>query len=205
MKTMICIGDSLTEGADIVKEYRWPQRVGNALAMNVTNQGIGGDTTQGMLSRFSSGVLVKKPEFVLILGGTNDLWWGLEVNTTLGNLFSMVFQARHYGIVPILGLPMPVNIDTARKNDFSPPWGGYEQLVKEMTKLVDKLSFYANESEVVTIDLHKPFFDARQKIRQDLFQPDGLHPNRSGHRVISNSMVTTFQGQLSFYNMQPHR
>jgi lysophospholipase L1-like esterase len=46
MKTMICIGDSLTEGADIVKEYRWPQRVGNALAMNVTNQGIGGDTTQ---------------------------------------------------------------------------------------------------------------------------------------------------------------
>ena len=123
MKTMVCIGDSLTEGTDIPTGHTWPALVANALGIDVINCGIGGDTTTGMLSRFYPEVVDTKPAFVFIMGGTNDLWWNWEVNTILGNLFSMIVQARHYGIAPVIGLPIPVNVTAARANDFSPPRG----------------------------------------------------------------------------------
>jgi PAS domain S-box-containing protein len=125
MQTLICIGDSLTEGADIPVGHTWPALAANALSLKVVNGGIGGDTTGGMLSRFYPQVAAEKPAFVLIMGGTNDLWWGLDVNSILANLFSMVVQARHHGIAPVIGVPLPVDVTAARASDFLPPWGGY--------------------------------------------------------------------------------
>jgi lysophospholipase L1-like esterase len=78
MTTMICIGDSLTEGTDIPVGHTWPALVANALSLEVINCGIGGDTTNGMLSRFYPDVVDRRPAFVFIMGGTNDLWWGWE-------------------------------------------------------------------------------------------------------------------------------
>jgi acyl-CoA thioesterase-1 len=197
------MGDSLTEGADIPVGHTWPALVGNALNMDVINQGIGGDTTQGMLSRFHSEVIAQKPEFVFIMGGTNDLWWGLEVNAVLGNIFSMVFQARHYGVAPVIGLPMPVHTEAARQNDFSPPWDGYGQLKEKMVLFVEKTIRTAQESEVAVINLHSPFFDNREKIREDLFLPDGLHPNRAGHLKISSTIVSELRKQFNFHTLHP--
>jgi len=74
MKTMVCLGDSLTEGTEVPTGHAWPALVANALNLDVINCGIGGDTTQGMLSRFYPEVVVTKPAFVFIMGGTNDLW-----------------------------------------------------------------------------------------------------------------------------------
>lgn len=198
MKTMICLGDSLTEGADIPVGHTWPALVSNALNLEVINYGIGGDTTQGMLSRFYPEVAAKKPAFAFIMGGTNDLWWGVEVNIILANIFSIVVQARHHGIAPVIGLPLPVDADAARRNDFSPPWEGYEKLVEKMDELVEKLILHAKDSEVAVIDLHGPFLIDRRVARQDLFLPDGLHPNRTGHLCISRAIVSGFREQFNF-------
>jgi lysophospholipase L1-like esterase len=200
------MGDSLTEGADVPVGHTWSSLASNTLNINIMNQGIGGDTTQGMLSRFHPEVIAQKPDFVFIMGGTNDLWWGLEVNAVLGNIFSMVFQARHYGIASVIGgiasvigLPMPVHTGAARKNDFSPPWDGYGQFAEKMAVLIEKMTACAQESEVAIVDLHRPFFDNRKKIREDLFLPDGLHPNKAGHLTISSTFVTGLQEQFKFH------
>lgn len=89
MKRIICHGDSLTEGTDIEEAYRWPSLLQNALGTEVLNTGIGGDTTAGLLSRFSTDVIPRKPDAVILMGGTNDFWWDLPVNNVLANLFSM--------------------------------------------------------------------------------------------------------------------
>ncbi len=198
MKTLICMGDSLTEGADIPVGHTWPALVANALNIEVINCGIGGDTTAGMLARFYPEVVAGKPAFALIMGGTNDLWWGLTINTILANLFSMVVQARHHGITPAICLPLPVNTRLARQNDFSPPWRGYDRFTEEMDRLIEKIAIHAAESEAALIDLHRPFVSADGNVRFDLFLPDGLHPNRDGHRNIAAAIGNGFHLHFHF-------
>jgi acyl-CoA thioesterase-1 len=198
MKTLICLGDSLTEGSDMAAGHTWPALVGNALNIRVTNCGIGGDTSAGMLSRFYPEVVAARPDFTLIMGGTNDLWWGVDINAILANLFSMVFQARHHGIVPVIGLPLPVDIETARKNDFSPPWDGYDRFTNHLHRLVKQITHSAQESEVVFVDLYHPFTSENGDIRADLFLPDGLHPSQAGHRIVATAIARTFDGDFLF-------
>jgi len=198
MRTLICIGDSLTEGPDIPAGHTWPELMGNALNMDVVNCGIGGDTTTGMLARFYPQVIAQRPAFVLIIGGTNDLWWGQPVNAILANLFAMVVQARHHKIAAVLTLPPPVHIPLARKNDFSPPWGGYERFSEEFQQLIKAIDRYAAESELALADLHRPFVSKEGEVTAGLFLQDGLHPNKDGHQMIAHALSQTFYGDFLF-------
>lgn len=198
MKSIACMGDSLTEGADLVIGHIWPSLVGNALTLDVSNFGIGGDTTGGMLSRFYPEVIQSKPDYVLIMGGTNDLWWDLEVKTIMGNIFSMSCQARYHSITPIIGLPLPIDVESAQKEDFSPPTEGYEQLVDKLTDLVAKLKTAATDSEIPVVDLHQPFLSHDQKANSTLFLSDGLHPNQRGHQLIADSVIGSLRDIFRF-------
>lgn len=198
MKKLACMGDSLTEGADLVAGHTWPSLVGNALTLNVANFGIGGDTTQGMLARFYPEVLQYKPDYVFIMGGTNDLWWDWQVKTIIGNVFSMCFQARYHNITPVIGLPMPVDIEAVQKVDYSPPLEGYERLVEKLTELVNKLQTYATSSDIPVVDLHQPFFGNDQKVDSTLLLDDGLHPNQRGQQLIADSVVHLFREVFRF-------
>lgn len=193
MKRLACMGDSLTEGADLVTGHRWPSLVSNALALDISNFGIGGDTTQGMLSRFYPEVIQCKPDYVFIMGGTNDLWWDWEVKTILGNIFSMSFQARYHDITPVIGLPIPVDVEFAQKADFTPPPHGYERMVVMLIDLVEKLKTNAAGSEISVIDLYQPFLANDHKADRTLFLDDGLHPNQKGHQLIADSFIRSFR------------
>lgn len=50
------------------------------LRVSVQNRGIGGDTSAGMLSRLYFDVVQQRPDIVIFMGGTNDLWWDLDLN-----------------------------------------------------------------------------------------------------------------------------
>lgn len=71
-KTLICFGDSLTEGAigaayvDILRECL-------PAAIRVINAGINGDTTINLLRRFKRDVVPYRPDLVVLLVGLNDL------------------------------------------------------------------------------------------------------------------------------------
>lgn len=145
MKQIVCHGDSLTEGTDIEAAYRWTSLLENVLGPEVINTGIGGDTTAGLLSRFTTDVIPRKPDAVILMGGTNDFWWDLPVNTVLANLFSMAYQARYHGIAPLFGLPMPFDIDRAAKQPYHPPEAGYDQLLARIRSLGEKLKPAADE------------------------------------------------------------
>ena len=198
MQTMICLGDSLTEATDIPVGHAWPSLVANSIHLDVINHGIGGDTTAGMLARFYPDVVAAKPAIVLIMGGTNDLWWDLEVNAILANLFSIVFQARHHGIAPMIGMPPPVAVAVAETNDFSPPWGGYECFTDRLTEFCKALGTRATESEVPFVDLYKPFLTADREANNDLFLPDGLHPNRTGQDLIAKTVADGLHIHFNF-------
>jgi lysophospholipase L1-like esterase len=191
--TIICHGDSLTEGADIEKAYAWPSLLENKLGIAVVNRGIGGDTTVGMLSRFSFDVVQKAPRFVILLGGTNDLWWDLALNLIQANLFSMVCQAQHYNIAPVLALPLPIWVEKARAQDWEPPAKGYAHFSGRLQELVKALTASAKECDVALLDFYHLFFDDQGKMRTDYFSDDGLHASRSGHFRMSQAAAALFR------------
>lgn len=190
---IVCYGDSLTEGSDVDKAYTWPSLLENKLSIPVVNHGIGGDTTGGMLSRFSFQVLQESPKFVILMGGTNDVWWDLDLNLIQANLFSMVCQAQHYDIAPVIGLPLPVWVENAQAQDWEPPVKGYAHFVKRLNELVKALTVSAKDWEVPVIDFYSLFFDGEGKLRTDYFLDDGLHANRSGHSRMGRAAATVFQ------------
>jgi lysophospholipase L1-like esterase len=198
MIKIICLGDSITEGKDIEKGFRWASLAANALGLEILNCGIGGDTTQGMLARFYPEVVSRKPAFVLILGGTNDLWWGAEINTILANIFSIVCQARYHDITPIIGLPLPIHLPFVQQQAYAPPLGGYEQFLAKLDNLVACLAPVASDSEVPVVDFNRDFRLANGAADDSLFLDDGLHPNRTGQAKIAATLVSQMRSVFHF-------
>jgi acyl-CoA thioesterase I len=195
MKRIICHGDSLTEGTDIEEAYRWPSLLQNALGTEVINTGIGGDTTAGLLSRFSTDVIPLKPDVVILMGGTNDFWWDLPVNSVLANLFAMAYQAQFHGIAPLFGLPMPLDVDLATKQPCSPPEAGYENLLVKVKSVGQKLKIAAGESEIPVLDFYHLYMNDDKQLRSHLFLDDGVHANRQGHRRMAE-LAASQMGKL---------
>jgi len=189
MYEIACIGDSITEGSAIDKGYRWTTLVANTLNLKVHNCGIGGDTSQGMLSRFYPEVLSYKPYYVIIMGGTNDLWWDLDIRTILSNLFAIVCQARYHDITPIIGIPLPIDVRTAQKQEYAPPLNGYKKFNEKLQELVNILTDMAASYEVPIVHGHRVFCSKDGEACQDLYLADGLHPNRNGHRKLAFQVI----------------
>jgi lysophospholipase L1-like esterase len=198
MKTMVCHGDSLTEGADLDKSYTWPQLVENKVRVTVLNKGIGGDTSGGLLARFQQDVVQNKPDLVVILGGTNDLWWDLDINLILANIFAMACQAQHRDIVPVVGLPLPLFMENIRNQNMMAPIAGWDRCINKLSELVNALAVAAKESEIACLDFYHPFLDTNQKVRGDYFLEDGLHPNKQGHRLMAEKMAELLQNLFYF-------
>ena len=100
---IVALGDSLTVGetgftvsADelavpypkclcfLAEEYLRSRQ--SDVKVDVINKGVNGDLTSGMLERFSRDVVDEKADYVIILGGTNDIGWGLDLAMIAHNL-----------------------------------------------------------------------------------------------------------------------
>ena len=107
---ILCFGDSLTAG------YQTPspmhpdaehtpygrvlqERLGNRARVEIS--GICGEVTGEMLLRFRTAVLDRRPQTVIILGGTNDLGWNADPTEIMRNLVKMYELARAASITPV--------------------------------------------------------------------------------------------------------
>jgi acyl-CoA thioesterase-1 len=189
VKTIVCHGDSLTEASDLNKNYTWPVLVENKLNLPVVNSGIGGDTSAGLLARFYHDVVRHHPQIVVILGGTNDLWWDLDVNQIQANIFAMACQAQFHNITPIVGLPLPLLMENIRQQEMMAPVAGWPQCVHKLSELVAALSASARASDITCLDLYHPFLDENGEPLAKYFLEDGLHPNKEGHLLMAEKTV----------------
>ena len=185
MKTIVCHGDSLTEGADLNPNYTWPRLVENQVNVKIINSGIGGDTSGGLLGRFYPDVVRHKPEMALIMGGTNDLWWDLDINLIQANIFAMTCQAEYHNIAPVVGLPLPLHMENIRQQEMMAPLGGWENCARKLERLVKALSTAAKQSDIACLDFYHLFLNNSGDIQEKFYLEDGLHPNKDGHLLMA--------------------
>ena len=91
---VLALGDSLTAGFGVDKEYSFPSRIqvkidDENLGYKIVNAGISGDTTAGGVRRINW-LMKHKPQVVILALGANDGLRGLSVDEMRANLESMI-------------------------------------------------------------------------------------------------------------------
>jgi acyl-CoA thioesterase-1 len=105
--TIVCFGDSLTEGVGAEAREEYPTILSRLLGIGVLNAGHRGDTTAQALERIHGAVLSKNPRLVILLLGGNDFLRQVPTGETRQNLKEIVRQIQAHGaMVAIAGIKL---------------------------------------------------------------------------------------------------
>ena len=177
--TILCLGDSLTEGYGVKPDEAWPVLMESTLKkkysdIKVINAGISGATTASGPGRMKWHVknIKKNPiDFMILALGANDALRGLDVATARKNLVETIniAEAAHIQVI-IAGMKAPPNLG-----------GDY------IKKFEDVFPSIAKEKDLKLV----PFLLKGVAADSKLNQPDGIHPNALGHKIIATMMVDT--------------
>jgi acyl-CoA thioesterase I len=185
MKTIVCLGDSLTAGyglenpaAEAYPALLQDKIDARDLAYTVINAGLSGDTTAGGLRRIDW--LMRQPIDILILAlGGNDGLRGIAPEVTAGNLAAIIdrFRARYPEARVILaGMQMPANLgaDYTRR---------YQSIFPQVA--------LEKNSELIPFLLEGVGGDPA------LNQADLIHPTAAGQRLMADTVWHTLEPLLS--------
>jgi len=168
---VVFYGNSITEAWAVHFEEMFPGKP-------YVGRGISGQTTPQMLVRFRQDVIALEPSVVVILAGTNDIAGNTGPSTQAmiqDNLASMVELAQANGISVILSSVLP-----ASEYRWRPGLEPGPKIVALNAWIRD----YADAHRVVYLDYHTAMADEDLGLGQEL-SPDGVHPNRSGYRLMA--------------------
>jgi lysophospholipase L1-like esterase len=170
---IVALGDSITYGFPYLPDRSWVRLAADELGLQMINKGINGDTTWGMLERFSADVLAHRPSHVIIMGGANDAFERIAAEDVVDNIRQMVKAAIDNAIVPFLGLPTPCNF--AEETLLAK----YRQSLRQYvaTEGIDVIDFYSAMVNLVG-----------SGIREGL-HVDGIHPNEAGYQIMAGAAV----------------
>ncbi len=170
---IVAMGDSLTAGLGVSLQDSYPafleQRLKEAgLHYRVVNGGVSGETSSGARSR-TDWILGMKPDLIILETGANDGMRGIDPVLVQENISEIIRKSQAQGVTVVLaGMQMLVNMGPDYLARFN---GIYADL--------------ANRYRVVLM----PFFLEGVAMQPDLNQPDGIHPNEKGHRIIAENLL----------------
>ena len=180
---IVCIGDSLTYGFGIGRNKTWPYLSEKKLGIEIINEGISGDTSGGMVSRFNNSVLSQKPDVVLIMGGTNDLIAGADVGIVKANIMSMVHQSLNKFIEPIVGIPTKIDLINVR-DDWA-AFTDYKRVSMQLEEYREWINKFSKTFNIKIIDFYLEIENMCNDKINELYI-DGLHLNEQGQIVMAD-------------------
>ena len=180
--TVLCLGDSLTEGYGLDRSRAYPARLQEKIdaldwKFTVVNAGLGGDTTAAALRRLDWFLQRRVDVLVLALGG-NDGLRGVpltEIRKNLGAIISKT-TARYPEVkVIVAGIRIPPNYGTRYVRGFG-----------------DLFPEVAGRHGALLI----PFLLEGVGGRPELNFPDGIHPNSRGQEIVAENVWTVIEPVL---------
>lgn len=181
--TILCLGDSLTEGFGVSKEAAWPtvaEKILRGKKHDVTfiNAGISGSTTASAPSRMAWHLKSSTRIDLLFLAlGANDGLRGQDVKAAQKSLERTIEMAKSGGIKKIIlaGIKAPPSLGKAYTADFD---SMFPRLAKKM-----HLIFY-------------PFLLDGVAANPKYNLPDAVHPNVEGHKIMAEKIAQFIEAQL---------
>lgn len=171
-KKIVILGDSLTEGYGVAKEFAYPTLLEKKLQekfpkTKVINAGTSGATSAIAVNSLKW-QLKGKPDMVLLALGANDGLRGLKVESTKKNLAAAIKLLKKNKIkIVLVGMKLPFNYGQEYRLSFEKM---YEELAKEYSTL------------------YLPFLLKGVGGIKKLNISDGIHPNEEGHKIIAKTV-----------------
>jgi acyl-CoA thioesterase I len=174
-KVILFFGDSLTAGYGLSREQAFPALIEEKLSKRdkeytIINAGLSGETSAGGRSRIDW--VLKRPIDILVLElGANDGLRGLPLTQTKENLQAIIDKTRaKFPDVKIIiaGMMVPPNMGPEYSN-------GFQQIFPEL----------AEENDAILM----PFLLDGVAGDKNLNQPDGIHPNQEGHKIVADNLL----------------
>ena len=187
-KTVVVLGDSIAAGYGVEAAESFPDLlqkriVEKKLPWEIVNAGVSGDTTAGGVRRMPW-LLRRRVDVLLIELGGNDGLRGLAPEQTRVNLEKIITLAREkYPDVKIIlaGMQMPSSMGADYTKKFS-------ALFADVAK--------SQKTELI------PFVLAGVGGKAELNQPDRIHPNPEGHKIVAQNVWAVLEPVLSGKNFQ---
>jgi len=175
---IVFTGDSIIGGWKLEKDFP---------GQPVTNRGIGGDVTRGLLFRFQEDVLDLHPKAIVIEIGSNDITADGPIEGVVSNynlLLDMAQKADPQTPVIIMALT-PHGIPTAPAP--SAGLAAYLQKVNDRIPVLNKdlAKIPAARKNVTFVDTYTPLLGANGAQDESLFNADKVHPTDAGHTKLA--------------------
>ncbi len=175
---IVAFGDSLTAG---VAGKSYPDDLQDLLDQQgfryrVDNQGVSGDTSTDGLARIDN-VIAGRPRLVLLEFGGNDGLRGVPVSATEKNLEEIIQRLKRESIPTVLlGITLPPN--------YGPDY------VKPFTAMFPTL---ARQNQLKLM----PFLLVHVYQNPALMQPDGIHPDGEGNKIVARDVFALIEPMLT--------
>lgn len=158
--SIICFGDSITEGEGSTERNDYPTLLSLKLNMPVINRGVGGDTTRDALKRIGKDVLEHNPRLVIVEFSGNDFLQHIPKQETFDNLDRIVTIIQKRGAM--------VALAEVRVGYFTDEYlSGFRQIAKKRRALLIP-------------DVMKGIFF------NPMLKYDKIHPNDAGYHLIAD-------------------
>ena len=176
------VGTSLTAGLGLEPDSAYPiqiqRKIDSAgLPFDVTNAGVSGETTSGLLDRLDW-LMRGKPDVIVIESGANDMLRGLPVvavRTNLQQALTRIHAALPQARVALVQMEVMPNLGPDYAREFH---AVYPELAA------------ANHVTLL------PFLLVHVGGRRELNQGDGIHPNYTGERIVANDVWRSLEPVL---------
>jgi acyl-CoA thioesterase-1 len=178
---MVVFGDSLSAAYGIAQARGWVALLAERLKRerpdySVVNASISGETTAGGAARIGKTLAQHKPAIVILELGANDGLRGLPVAQMTRNLAAMIGESQKAGArVLLVGMKLPPNYGPEYTRAFEAAYG--ELAKRHKTALV-------------------PFLLEDFAEKQELFQPDRIHPTEAAQPLMLERVWKALQPLL---------
>ena len=188
---LVCFGDSLTAGYQVQAVTGMPLPdvpYGGFLQEwlgvrgRVSVKGMCGETTSDMMTRFSCDVIDVMPSYTVILGGTNDLGWGVAPSTIMTNLERFYTSALAAGIQPV-GVTVPSLRAEGHGGGPLPAW--LQEHLQYRLELNGLITERCKRLHMPCVDLFQGTSEPPSSLLAARFSSDGLHLNDAGYLMFA--------------------
>ncbi|WP_228450550.1 arylesterase [Chryseolinea soli] len=181
-KVILFYGDSLTAGNGLSVDDAFPALIQRKLtadgkAVKVINAGLSGETSAGGLARLDW--VLRQPVDILVLElGANDGLRGLPLDQTEKNLQAIIdkMKAKNPAVkIIVAGMMVPPNMGPDYTTKF-------QKIFPDLAK--------KNKAALI------PFLLQDVAGNEKLNNPDGIHPNVEGHKIVAKNVLKILEPLL---------
>lgn len=167
--SVICFGDSLTEGVGADDNQTYPYFLQQEISIPVINEGVRGDTSQDGLNRLDSLNDVKN-SLVIVEFGANDFFRQVPPFLTKQNIEKIVDKLKDKGATVVV-----VSVED-----------------KQLNSLYKMLQSVAKDKNILFIDgILNEFWNNRNMFFDD------VHPNSQGYKIVAEKIYKNIQNIIN--------